>query len=173
MDPAEGDKETPAGDIFRDYPVRYLGYANEVGEAFRSFVHVNVVRASYVVASCYVMADAAHKGQVANKKGHQLQRRYVLQGVVDTLIWQGLASVVIPGFTINRICWLSNKLLRARLPLTTSKSLSTMLGLAAIPLIISPIDKGVDSLMENTFRSWFKHVEALDEKEIVHHNRKD
>ena len=26
---------------------------------------------------------------------------------VDTLLWQALASVIIPGFTINRICALS------------------------------------------------------------------
>ena len=41
------------------------GYANEVGEAFRSQVHVNVVRASYGVASAYVVADAIHKGSEA------------------------------------------------------------------------------------------------------------
>ena len=29
-----------AVDIYRDTPVRYLGYANEVGEAFRALVHV-------------------------------------------------------------------------------------------------------------------------------------
>lgn len=40
-----------------------LGYANEVGEAFRSWVHVNVVRFSYVVSSGYVVADAFHKSE--------------------------------------------------------------------------------------------------------------
>ena len=41
------------------------GYANEVGEAFRAQVHVNVVRASYGVASAYVVADAISKGKEA------------------------------------------------------------------------------------------------------------
>ena len=27
-------------DLYRDTPVRFLGYANEVGEAFRALVHV-------------------------------------------------------------------------------------------------------------------------------------
>ena len=45
----------------------FLGYANEVGEAFRSQVHVNWVRASYGVASLYVCADAADKGKQANQ----------------------------------------------------------------------------------------------------------
>lgn len=26
-------------------------------------------------------------------------------------MWQGLASVLIPGFTINRICWISDTML--------------------------------------------------------------
>lgn len=37
------------------------GYANEVGEAFRVLVPVSVVRASYGVASGYVLSDAIHK----------------------------------------------------------------------------------------------------------------
>lgn len=51
-------------------PLNFLvaGYANELGEAFRSFVHVNIVRASYAVSSCYVVADAAHKGRLASRK---------------------------------------------------------------------------------------------------------
>ena len=37
------EEKTPEGaevDIYRDTPVRLLGYANEVGEAFRALVHV-------------------------------------------------------------------------------------------------------------------------------------
>lgn len=45
----------------------FLGYANEVGEAFRSLVHVNLVRLSYGVATSYVIADAIHKGVEANE----------------------------------------------------------------------------------------------------------
>ncbi len=56
------DHEKKAGDaqevdIYRDTPVRLLGYANEVGEAFRALVHVNWVRASYGVASLYVLVS--------------------------------------------------------------------------------------------------------------------
>lgn len=40
----------------------FLGYANEVGEAFRSLVPKSVVWFSYVVASGYVLADTVHKG---------------------------------------------------------------------------------------------------------------
>jgi len=58
------DKEV---DIYRDTPVRLLGYANEVGEAFRALIHVRWVRASYGIASTYVLADTYDKGVKMSK----------------------------------------------------------------------------------------------------------
>lgn len=56
--------------------------------------------------------------------------------------------------------------------MTASRGLSTAIGLAAIPFIVQPIDSGVDTLMNKTFRRWFGHMDFLD-KNIVHHNRND
>ena len=56
--PVEPPKEV---DIYRDTPVRLLGYANEVGEAFRALVNVKLVHASYGLASAYVLADTYDK----------------------------------------------------------------------------------------------------------------
>ena len=80
----------------------------------------------------------------------------VMLAVVDTMLWQGLASVAIPGFTINRICYLSNIVLRhtTSLPPVTRKWTVTAIGLSAIPFIIHPIDRGVDFLLNNTLRQW-------------------
>ena len=94
-------------DIYRDTPLRLLGYANEVGEAFRALVHVNWVRLSYGVASAYVLADTNDK---AGKMGKSLpendpnRTKQIAVAAIDTLLWQAFASVIIPGFTINRIC---------------------------------------------------------------------
>lgn len=43
------------------------GYANEVGEAFRSLVPKAVVWLSYGVSSSYVLADAIDKGKKAGE----------------------------------------------------------------------------------------------------------
>lgn len=43
------------------------GYANEVGEAFRSMVPAAVVWLSYGVSSSYVLADAIDKGKKAGE----------------------------------------------------------------------------------------------------------
>jgi len=48
-------------DIYRDTPIRLLGYANEVGEAFRAIVSAKLVWASYGLASMYVLADTQDK----------------------------------------------------------------------------------------------------------------
>ena len=48
-------------DIWRDTPVRLLGYTNEVGESFR-YVFPKGVIPSYVIAFGYVLADTQDKG---------------------------------------------------------------------------------------------------------------
>lgn len=101
------------------------------------------------------------------------KRSRVGWAVVDTLIWQGLASVAIPGFTINRICTFTGVLLKRGVswPGPARKWVTTAVGLLSIPIIIKPIDKSVDYLMENTLRRWYHVGPVL--KELVHHNRND
>lgn len=72
----------------------------------------------------------------------------------DTVVWQMLASVVIPGFTINRVCALSSYLLKKSTPLPdkTRKVIVTAIGLATIPFIIKPIDHATDELLDHTIR---------------------
>ncbi|XP_030847553.1 mitochondrial fission process protein 1 [Strongylocentrotus purpuratus] len=161
-------------DIYRDTPIRYLGYANEVGEAFRALIPKSAVWATYGVASAYVLADARHKGQEAAKLNwpdDSTKKQKVVHAVGDTIVWQGLASVIIPGFTINRLCKLSFFTLSrvSSLPEPVRKWTTTALGLAVIPFIIKPIDKSVDYMMNNSVRRWY-HIEPPEEK-LVHHRR--
>ena len=72
----------------------------------------------------------------------------------DCLIWQTLASVLVPGFVINRIV----KASRIALPKGgfVGSFGPTICGLAAIPFIITPIDKSVDYFMDETYRKYIK-----------------
>ncbi|MBN3283820.1 MTFP1 protein, partial [Polyodon spathula] len=67
----------------------------------------------------------------------------VAVAMVDTFVWQALASVVIPGFTINRVCAASLYMLglTTRWPLPVLKWTTTAIGLTTIPFIIKPIDR--------------------------------
>uniref|UniRef100_UPI00358F1378 mitochondrial fission process protein 1 isoform X2 n=1 Tax=Myxine glutinosa TaxID=7769 RepID=UPI00358F1378 len=159
-------------DPYRDTWVRYLGYANEVGESFRALVPVAAVWATYGVSMAYVTADAVHKGRRAAEvcpvdgdgvgEGH---RGRVAAAVADTFVWQALASVAIPGFTINRLCAGSLLLLSytTRWPVPVRKWVTTAVGLAAIPVIITPIDRSVDYLMDSTLRKLY-HYEGKSHK---------
>merc|ERR1712203_594575 len=99
----EAMAETGEVDIYRDTPVRLLGYANEVGEAFRALVHVRWVRASYGVASAYVLADTVDKATKMSKEPSSDTSKVAI-AAFDTLVWQAFASVIFQVFLINRIC---------------------------------------------------------------------
>ena len=127
----------------REGLVRYLGYANEVGESFRPLMSARLaVNASYGIAGSYVIADAAWRSQVPPKG------RSATVEAADTLIWQGLASVAIPGYVINRLVWAAGRFG----PPQSRAWLPTVFGLACIPFIVQPIDHGTDVLLNGTLR---------------------
>jgi hypothetical protein len=54
----------------------------------------------------------------------------------------------------------------ARAPAGVRKWAPTLIGLCAIPVIIKPIDHGVDALMDATIRPWL-HKTAVDDDSSV------
>ena len=87
-------------DIFRDTPLRYVGYANEVGEAFRP-IFPRFVVPSHGLAFLYVGADSISKTNDTFKRGSSM--KVTTATFVDVLVWQTLASVLIPGKVINMV----------------------------------------------------------------------
>ena len=122
-------------DIYRDTPVRFLGYANEIGESFKPMVPRAFYFGSYAVACTYVAADAKHKFDADGDVRHG----------VDALVWQALASVAVPGVVVNRVVALAGRA-------TARPFVPTLCGLGCIPFIIKPIDALVDAAMDATIR---------------------
>ena len=62
-DAASSDAATPPAsvDLYRDTPVRFLGYANELGESFKPLIPRVAYFGTYGVACAYVAADANDK----------------------------------------------------------------------------------------------------------------
>ena len=189
--PSPEDAVDPEYNIFRDSLLRYLGYANEVGESFR-YQFPSLVKPSYVVAFGYCLADAVTSGYQAynnsssssnsnfniktaemnnttsndsgseSKSGITTDDSRAFDAAVacaDTLLWQSMASVAIPGLVIHQIVkWsrvgIQNMVISQakKQPTFVMTWAPTMLGLASIPLIIKPIDFLVDELMDHTFR---------------------
>ena len=146
--PAGGEKVEV--DIYRDTPVRYLGYANELGESFRPMAPKLVVP-SYIVSFGYVFADTYSKASKARRSGKTGNE--VGKIAVDTLLWQSFASVLIPGFVIHKVVDLGTfATKRMKMSPPVMRFGPTAAGLLAIPFIIHPIDHFVDVVMDNSVR---------------------
>ena len=135
-----------AEDVFRSSVLRFAGYANEVGEAFRPVAPLAFVRATYAVAVSYASAHAATKAAAADEG-----ERAAAAG--ETLLWQALASVVLPSLVINRSVWATRKLLAPMPAVGTLARVRgfapTAVGLALIPAIVGPLDAVTDAVMDH------------------------
>ena len=144
---------TKAVDPYRDTSLRYMGYANEVGEAFTAFIPEWGVPASYCVAASYVMFDTIDKGQKAyGTADEETKIQDALKVSAETMTWQMLASVFWPGSIIRVIVNMSDNMLATKLTENEQFAhvLATLFGLVAIPMIIKPIDTTVDKVMETS-----------------------
>ncbi|EJK74014.1 hypothetical protein THAOC_04336 [Thalassiosira oceanica] len=116
-----------------------------------------------VVAFAYCLSDSAYSGYMAlgeennRPNGERSKETRAAIASFDTLLWQSLASVAIPGFTINMIVRASKFAVgrTAGLPILISKWLPTTAGLGSIPFIVKPIDSLVDFALDNTTRPYF------------------
>ena len=77
------------------FNIRYLGYSNEIGEAFRP-VFPWLVVPSYIVAISYMFYDCYSKSKNSKSK---------IVKFVDTLIWQIFATILIPSYVIHKIVY--------------------------------------------------------------------
>ena len=151
--------ESEKVDIFRDTPIRYLGYANEIGESFR-YQFPKLVLPSYIVSFGYCFADATTKGYATYQSASKARSSSstsesnttnsrtnspTLKAIItttDTLIWQCLASVMIPGATINTIVKASRFAIRKSpvvVPVVAAKWIPTILGLISLSRPLRPI----------------------------------
>ena len=137
----------PQVNIWRQIPLRYLGYVNELGETVKPHLTPRtrfLYPASYAVSSLYVLQDSRVHASTTTKEGQSWVLRFV-----DGLLWQSFASVLIPGFAINRVVSLTSTALKAN---PRGKVIASGVGLVSIPVIVGPIDRGVEWGMDKTVR---------------------
>jgi len=139
-------------DPYRETSLRYMGYANDLGEAFTPYLPDWGLPASYSIAATYVLFDTIDKGQKAYETAEEIDRiKDTLRASVETLTWQLLASVFCPGSIIHVIVSATATLL-ARCHLDDVSSLHflpTFMGVLAIPVIIKPIDETIDKFVND------------------------
>ena len=138
-------------DVFRDSPFRYVCYANELGESFHTLFPW-LLGPSYLIAFSYVTADTIDKFVKHYKKDdHEINRGLYVKGV-DTLMWHSFASITMPGLIIHNLVHLLDLKLATSSIYAVSHFGPTAIALLTIPLIVNPIDEGVDFAFDNTLR---------------------
>ena len=140
-------------DPYRESSLRYMGYANELGEAFTSYLPEWGLPASYCVAAAYVMFDTIDKGEKAYNAAEEEDKMMdTVRISTETFTWQMLASVFWPGSIIRVIVNMAATMISNN-NLDTNQFthfLPTLIGLSAIPMIVKPIDTTVDKIMEGS-----------------------
>jgi fission process protein 1 len=133
-------------DPYRETSIRYMGYANEVGEALENYLPEWGLPASYCVAATYVIFDTLDKGQKAFDAASRDERlEESLKASTETFIWQVLASLFWPGGVIRLMVNVIDLMIPG-----DNEYISTALGILLIPVIVRPIDEFVDEIMEDT-----------------------
>ena len=140
-------------DPYRESSLRYMGYANELGEAFTSYLPEWGLPASYCVAAAYVMFDTIDKGEKAYNAAEEEDKMMdTVRISTETFTWQMLASVFWPGSIIRVIVNMAATMISNN-DLDNNHFvhfLPTLIGLSAIPMIVKPIDTTVDKIMEGS-----------------------
>ena len=140
-------------DPYRETSLRYMGYANELGEAFTTYLPEWGLPASYCIAASYVMFDTIDKGEKAYNSAEEEDKIVdTLRISTETLTWQMLASVFWPGSIIRVIVNMAASIISNN-NLDDNQVmhfLPTLIGISAIPMIVKPIDSTVDKIMEGS-----------------------
>lgn len=140
-------------DPYRETSLRYMGYANELGEAFTTYLPEWGLPASYCIAASYVMFDTIDKGEKAYNSAEEEDKIVdTLRISTETLTWQMLASVFWPGSIIRVIVNMAASIISSNNmdDNQVMHFLPTLIGISAIPMIVKPIDSTVDKIMEGS-----------------------
>ncbi|CCG82846.1 Putative uncharacterized protein [Taphrina deformans PYCC 5710] len=131
---------------------RYVAYTSDIGEAFRPVVPPSLVTAGYAVSWMYLAGDVGYEGYKAKYvRGEDNTPVGLL--MTKRAIFQGIASMALPAFTIHSTVKLSSKYVFHNVKNTKVRGWGpTVTGLAVVPalpfLFDHPVEYAVDTVFE-------------------------
>lgn len=157
---------------------RYVAYTSDIGESFRPVAHPGLVRAAYGVSWLYILGDVSYEGYKAYLQNQRILRglptadgtndsKPGVPGVVSPLqdyrtvmvqraVFQSLASMGLPAFTIHSVVKYSGKAMKS----LKNQRLKTWgpigLGLGVVPFLPAIFDEPVENAVEWAFHEGFK-----------------
>lgn len=136
-----------SSDFFRDPPGRWLGYCHVLGNALPTTLVSPMAKLwLFRTTVTYVAFDAVYKA-IDNRRPNPVLK------AADALIWQGLASILLPGLVIGGVARGSNMLMET---LKVAKPMNRFIPLGLViltlPLFGDAMDQVVDIVMDHTTR---------------------
>ncbi|KAG6335048.1 hypothetical protein ID866_4050 [Astraeus odoratus] len=137
---------------------RYIAYSSDVGEAFRPLVSPAVVRTAYGISWLYLSADVSYEAYKAHRRGpspieaaHLSEPTRVGLVAVKRAVFQSIASMALPAFTIHTVVARSKPLFsRLKHPRIRTWG-PTVAGLAVVPALPYIFDKPVEHAVDRTW----------------------
>ncbi|RMZ80187.1 hypothetical protein DV737_g3076, partial [Chaetothyriales sp. CBS 132003] len=153
---------------------RYVAYTSDIGESFRPVAHPKLVRTAYAISWAYLIGDVGHEGYKAYCRNRNLLHPPGSDGpaaavhipaiedyrsvMVERAVFQSIASMGLPAFTIHSVVKYSGKALKNASSATLRTWGPIGLGLAVVPALPYMFDKPVEDAVEFTFYEAFKAI---------------
>ncbi|KUI68124.1 Mitochondrial fission process protein 1 [Cytospora mali] len=154
---------------------RYVAYTSDIGESFRPIAHPWLVRGAYGVSWAYIAGDVSYEGYKAYR--HNKTKLGILPAAAESAdskarsvppledwktvvaqraIFQSVASMGLPAFTIHSVVRYSGRALKD----VKNKTIRTWgpigLGLAVVPFLPTLFDEPVENAVEWAFHKGFQ-----------------
>lgn len=146
--------------VWRDTPLRYVGYADELGEAMAPYIGHQAVTGSYLLSGLYALGDVITSSHRVYHKHRDLSRQHRIRKTVtealDSTLFHLAATVFIPALMIKYLRQgITRGMGHALVPPAIGRfrtPIATLAGVLAIPLISKPVDQAIDKVLDWTYR---------------------
>ncbi|RSH90344.1 hypothetical protein EHS25_001678 [Saitozyma podzolica] len=150
---------------------RYTAYTSDVGEAFRPVVPPMVVTAAYGISWAYLIGDVSFTTYKSSQLGpspleaaHMTEPTRLAMVAVKRSVFQGVASMALPAFTIHTAVRYAGKAVRNSTNVTLKRWGPTAVGISIVPalpyLFDEPVEKVVDIAFEKIEENFFHRTDV-------------
>lgn len=128
---------------------RYTAYTSDIGESFRPIAHPYLVRIGYGVSWAYIIGDVGYETYRAKYHPSVAQTEDWKVLGAKRAVFQTLASMLLPAFTIHSVVKYTGKALKNNSNKTLRTWAPITVGLAIVPglpfIFDEPVEKAVDA----------------------------
>lgn len=152
---------------------RYIAYTSDIGESFRPVVHPWLIRGAYGVSWLYLTGDVANEGYKAYTRQYPGSPSTDLKSnavallptppledyksvMVQRAIFQSVASMGLPAFTIHSVVKYSARALKDIKNVRVRTWAPVGLGLAVVPFLPYLFDEPVEHAVEYSFKRGYE-----------------